>query len=214
MASSEVCGSAEANQEACYWRRYCQGERLGGGRATTIESCDRHRVGARRMRVCHTHRARRRIAGQRALEIGRGGNIDARGVGRRSIRRNRCVSTQRKGRVWIVAKRRGFHGRQGQQDRRDKDQSDGESDLKRRSACEVICFRFHIFLRLNVRFKNNPSRCRCCLLPTSCEKRSTSCAVVLSAPAQSYGDMLTADSSSGELVSFSSVRVLLMFEVD
>ena len=58
------------------------------------------------MRVRHPHHARRRIACQRAVEVGRGGNIDAGGVGRRGIRRNRRVGAQRKGRVWIVAQRR------------------------------------------------------------------------------------------------------------
>ena len=106
------------------------------------------------MRVRHPHHARRRIACQRAVEVGRGGNIDAGGVGRRGIRRNRRVGAQRKGRVWIVAQRRGFHGRQGQQDRRDKDQSDRESDLERRSACEVILFRFHIFPGLNLQLES------------------------------------------------------------
>ena len=94
------------------------------------------------MRVRHPHHARSRIARQRALEVGRSGNIDAGGVGRRGIRRNRRVGAQRKGRVWIVAQRRGCHGRQGQQDRRDKDQSDRERDLERRSACEVILVSF------------------------------------------------------------------------
>ena len=96
------------------------------------------------MRVRHAHHARRRIACQRAFEVGRGGNIDARGIGWRGIRRNRRVGAERKGCVRIVAQRRGCHGRAGQQDRRDKDQSDRESDLKRRSASEVIWFRFHI----------------------------------------------------------------------
>ena len=43
------------------------------------------------MRVRHANHARHRVACQRAVEVGRGGNIDAGGVARRSIRRNRGV---------------------------------------------------------------------------------------------------------------------------
>ena len=46
------------------------------------------------MCVGHAHHAGRRIAFELALEVGRGGNIDARRVGRRGIRRNRRVGAQ------------------------------------------------------------------------------------------------------------------------
>ena len=112
-----------------------------------------------------------------------------------------------KRRVWIVAKRRSCHGRDGQQDRRDKDQSDRESDSERRSACEVIWFRFHIFPRLNVRFRKHPSRCRCRLLGTSCEKLRPSCSVVFSAPRQTYCDVLAVDSEFQRCRQLSSVPI-------
>ena len=96
VPSDVVDGPCEANREACYWRGYCQGESLGRGRATTVESPHRHFVNARWMCVRHPHPAGRRITCERSLEVGRGGNIDARGVGRRGIRRNRRIGAQRK----------------------------------------------------------------------------------------------------------------------
>jgi len=46
------------------------------------------------MRVSHPYHARIRIAFERTVEVGRGGNIDAERVSRRGIRRNRGVGAQ------------------------------------------------------------------------------------------------------------------------
>ena len=214
IASSEVRRGCKTDRVTRYWRRYCQRERPGCGLATAVESCDRHRVSPRRMRVRHPHHARRRIACQRALEVSRGGNIDTRGVCRRGIRRNRRVGAQRKGRVWIVAKYRGCHPRGGQQDRRDKDQSDRESDWSAEARAELFGFVFIFSSGLNVRFRKHPSRCRCRLLGHILRKAGPSCSVIFSAPVQTCCDVLTADPSSRDAVSFSSARAVLTLWVD
>ena len=46
------------------------------------------------MRIRHAHDTRHRIAFELAFEVGRAGNIDARRVGRRGIRRNRRVGAE------------------------------------------------------------------------------------------------------------------------
>ena len=89
--SAEVCGRCEADRHARRRRRDCQRERPGRGLDATIEGSDRDRVYPRRMRVRHPHHARHRIAFETAVEVGRRGNIDARRVSRRGIRRHRRV---------------------------------------------------------------------------------------------------------------------------
>ena len=91
MPASKFVAAAKLTGSARHRRRHCQRECLGRGRAAAVEGCDRHRVCPRRMCIRHAHHARRRIAFELALEVGRGGNIDAGRVGRRGIRRNRCV---------------------------------------------------------------------------------------------------------------------------
>ena len=92
-ASPEIGGCSEAHRSASRWCRYCQGERLRCGRAA-VEGSDCHSVRPRGVCIRYAHYARRRITFQLAFEVGRGGNIDARRVGRRGIRRNRRVGAE------------------------------------------------------------------------------------------------------------------------